>query len=175
MPIPSISRKLEGIIISELARVARDTVAKAQSNASWSSSIPNAISAGEVIVEGGKYSIDIKLDTRRDGPAPEAAAFEFGSGIHSETQPGEYFITPKKAGSLAFPWNPKRIPWGSPKFLGFADDGRFLFSYVEHPGVAAKPYLRPAIQSTRKQLKSRLGRAFLTGLREASVKVTVIK
>jgi hypothetical protein len=175
MPIPLISRKLESVIISELSRIAGETVAQARSNASWSKSIPEAISAGDVVVENGRYSVDIKLDTRADGPAPEAAAFEFGSGIHSETQPGEYYIFPKQADALAFHWNPERVPWGSPKFIGFAGDGRYMFRYVEHPGVAARPYLRPAIQSTRKQMKSKLGRAFIKGLRDASVKVTVIK
>lgn len=169
------SKVLEPIIIRELARLGSTVAETAKSNASWSSSIPNAISTGEVVVENGRYSIDIKLDARKDGPAPEAAAFEFGSGLHSESQPGTYYITPKQQNALAFFWNPQQVPWGSPKFLGFAGDGRYLFSYVEHPGVAARPYLRPAIQSTRKDFKSVLGRAFIKGLRQASIQVTVIK
>ncbi len=76
--------------------------------------------------------------------APEAAAFEYGSGIHSEKGGGgKYLIAPKEKQALAFQWekaNPKipRLP-----------DGRVVLPYVYHPGVVGKSYLRSSLASLK--------------------------
>ena len=103
MPIPtvSISNILESFLIKELYALGNDVATRARSNAGWSSTIPQAIEVGDVRNEGGRYSIDIKINTRK---APEAAAFEYGSGIHSIKSPKKYRI-PTEGSGLAFFWD----------------------------------------------------------------------
>ncbi len=76
-----------------------------------------------------------------------ARAHEFGSGIHSQ-DPSErelILIEAKNAKALAFFWP------GGPKDSSAFDPetGLFFFKRVFHPGVPAKPYLRPAAKDTK--------------------------
>lgn len=100
----------------------------------------------------GTITINLKDE---EGGAPEARAYEFGSGIHSEgpnAKKEKYLITPKKGKYLAFQWekaNPNipRLP-----------DGRVLLKSVKHPGVAPKPYIQPAIDDMKKGIKGAISR-----------------
>lgn len=174
MAIRLINNKLNAIVTQQLIQLGNDIVAKARSNASWSKEIPRAISLGEVKNENGKFSLIIKVDSSPDGPAPQAAAYEYGSGIHNKNNPQTYVIKPKNAPLLAFEWHPEYIPWHSRKFAYKRGD-TFLFRYVDHPGVAARPYLKPAMESSRKGISNALKNAFLRAYRESTVRVEVIK
>jgi len=167
-----IEQRIEEAIRSGITQIAED----AKSNADWSKDIPDSIRIGDVKQESkGVWSGEIIVDLKK---APQAAAYEYGSGIHGEK--GErYIIKPKDAPVLAFPWNPSYIPWNSPKFKGVirtgeGTEGKYFFHYVEHPGVEARPYLRPAIIKNRDALKSRFLNLFIKGYREAiDVKVVI--
>lgn len=174
MVIPLISKAIESAIIRELYFLGNSVATRARDNASWSKDIPKAIKLGDVQMSNGRYSIDIIIDARKDGPAPQAAAFEYGSGLHDPTRRQTYPIRPDQATMLAFEWNPKRVPYGSKKFIGKIGD-TFLFRYVDHPGVAARPYMRPAIEQVRKTFRSRLMGAVSKAYRESLVRVEVIK
>jgi len=157
-----------------LAELANDVANEARANASWSSTIPEAISVGQVTNEGGRYSIEIKVDAK---VAPEALAFEFGSGIHNPDNPATYVIAPKKANALAFFWDKvdESTPRG-PKFRGISPTtGRAIFNYVDHPGVEARPYLIPALMVARKKFKGVYSRLIHRAYRESVRQVTVIK
>lgn len=124
--------------------------------------IKGAIKVRKPIREGGVIVgfIEINLD-EESGGAPEARAYEFGSGIHSE-KGQKYLITPKKGNYLAFFWD-KANP-NIPR----AKDGRVLLKKVMHPGVAPKPYIQPSIDELKKgakriiseRIKLELGAAF---------------
>lgn len=146
---------------------------KARQNASWSKRIPDAISVSEARKSGSKFEISIKIDSRPDGPAPHAAAFEYGSGEHGDTG-APYIISPKERAALAFEWPGHDPPWGSQKFIGLGEDGKFLFRFVEHPGVKAKPYLRPAIESEREGFIKSIASTFRDAFVETTVKEEVI-
>jgi len=171
--------KVEAALMRGLTEWANEIANQARSNASWSNTIPNAISVGQVKDEGGRYSIEIKIDARKDGPAPEALAFEFGSGIHNPDSPGTYVIAPKPGGkkTLAFFWD--KVDASSPtgnKFRGVSPTtGKAIFNYVDHPGVAAKPYLAPAIRDARVKFKGIYSRLIGRAYRESVKQVTVIK
>lgn len=146
-------------IIAVLTEMLGKIAEKARQNASWSSSIPDAIKVGEVVERDGMFYGEILIDLK---VAPEGAAFEFGSGVHrTKGTPGTYVIKPKEKQALAFYW-PGHESGMKPgkKFIMYGRDGRLLFTYVDHPGVEAKPYLRPAIDESRQELKSRLKSAF---------------
>lgn len=80
-----------------------------------------------------------------------ARAHELGSGIHA-LDPAErelIVIEPVNAKALAFEWpsGPKNISAYDP------ETGLFFFSRVYHPGVPAHPYLRPALEATRDEVR----------------------
>ena len=178
MPIPtlSISSIVEAQIIKGLTSIGNDIANRAKSNASKYPRIQDAISVGEVTNEGGRYTIEIRVDASKTGPAPEAAAFEYGSGIHNPKSPKKYRIPDEPGSGLAFFWD--KVDATSKtgrKFRGILPDGRAGFTYVDHPGVAADPYLAPAVNSMRTRIPLILGGVFSKAYRSAVPKVTVIK
>lgn len=98
------------------------------------------------------------------GPkAPYAIAYEYGSGIHSTIGPSHtYPIFPKEKMALAFDWpgHDPDIPPNSGKFVGMAKDGRFMFYYVDHPGIMPHPYIHPTITDTKDEIKKIIGKEF---------------
>jgi len=169
-----IRAKIESAIVKSLTEEASNIAEKAKANAGWSSTIPEAISITEAKKTGDGFEISIVVDSSEEGPAPHAAAFEYGSGEHSQESPGKYIIAPKERGALAFEWEPAFVPWGSKKFIGLADGGKFLFRFVEHPGVEPRPYLQPAIESEQGRFRSKLAKRFRDAYRESIVRVEVI-
>lgn len=157
-------------VTATLQRAVNDVVTTARANASWSQNIPNNISPGTVQKTSTGYEVTIQVK------GGQAIAFEKGSGLHGE-RGQTYEIKPVNAGALAFHWNPANPAgaMGSRKFLGFADDGRWLFSSVDHPGVEARPFIQPAIDSHRNDLLNRVLGIFSKAYREAFFKVEVIK
>ena len=182
MPLSNIlTSKLDSYMIKALTEEASRIAEKAKGNASWSSRIPNAISVGQAEKTSTGFQIEIKIDSTEDGPAPHAEAFEYGSGEHAtKGEKGKYIISPKEATALAFDWTPDTVPWGSPKFFGAileskdSTKGRYFFHFVEHPGVEAKPYMQPAVESGKGNLFNKIGSAFRNAYRDSVVKVTVI-
>jgi hypothetical protein len=76
--------------------------------------------------------------------APEACAYEFGSGIHdTKGNQGKYRIAARNAGgNLVFQWDnePSAVKIGA----AHTKDGKVILPFVNHPGVVARPYLGPA-------------------------------
>ncbi|MHA2085428.1 MAG: hypothetical protein ACXABD_16860 [Candidatus Thorarchaeota archaeon] len=105
-------------------------------------------------------AIEISLASEDEGGAPWARAYEFGSGEHAEKAPKPYRIQPKNAPFLAFGWQPETIPWTSPKFIGVKRElgertkGIYFFNFVDHPGVKARPYIRPTVTQIKKELSN---------------------
>ena len=123
------------------------------------------ISPVERTPEGRQIKIEIPLDD-----APEARAYEYGSGIHatrSEKSPnqrgdGEIDIYAVNYPNLIFYWQKK--------------DRMFVGPHVTHPGVAPKPYLAPAVRKNRNTILGLLSRGLgslikstiVTGFQEKS-------
>jgi len=149
---------IDSFILKELNVELRNIVAKAKSNASWSKEIPSAISSIPATTDGqGRYEAKIIVNLKKDGGAPMAAAFEYGSGIHSKTNPDTYRIPNIPNEGVAFPIE----RW--PKYHG-PPRKYFYFSFVNHPGVAAKPFLQPAIESRSFYLSRALAKALGVGI-----------
>ena len=167
---------IQNKIAEQLVREVNQIVIDAKINASRiSSRIPQAINIGKLDIRQGYARVTIEVDASEDGPAPHAAAVEFGSGLFSETEsPEKYRIKPKNAQALAFFW--EKTPYGpGPKYIGQMPDGIKLFRYVDHPGVKPRPYLRPAIRKNRSGMIRNIAKAFLKGYRDATPRVIVIK
>lgn len=77
--------------------------------------------------------------------APEARAFELGSGIHSPTSPSKYPIAARNAPNLVFWWER-----GGKWFVG----KRLTYG---HPGVAARPSMQPAMEQNLPLLRREIG------------------
>jgi len=136
-------------------------------------SIQDTIVIGTPKESGNSVSITITLG---GADAPYAAAYEFGSGEHGTLgAKGKYKIEPKDASALAFEnWNPNFIPWGSKKFIGMAGN-KFLFRLVEHPGVEARPYIKPAVEAKKADIVKLLGQEFKASILVGQKKVEIIK
>lgn len=76
--------------------------------------------------------------------APEARAYELGSGIHGEFG-RKYPIDAKNVPNLVFFWQ--------------KEDRWFVGPHVNHPGVAARPYLFPAGRKHKNEIITMLLRA----------------
>jgi len=125
----------------------------------YPAAIADGISVGSPIQEGeGKYSITISFD------APMAAAFEFGSGLHAEFGDKKTYRIPNAPNNgVAFPIE----RW--PKYHG-PPRKYFAFSFVNHPGIAKRPFIKPTLDVTKPEIINILGNNFkssiLIGIRE---------
>jgi hypothetical protein len=163
MPISSRFKQiLEGRVLKELTVQANKTAEKAKQNANWSKDIPNAIGVGKAEKSQDGYKIDITIDLEK---APHAAAFEYGSGLHrTKGVPSLYPIEAENPlwKPLQFYWE-KRGKW----FVG----AKLPYG---HPGVEPKPYLQPAIESTRAGIVTSLAKVFKQAYLDSTVRVEVI-
>ena len=135
----------------------------ARSRAAWSTKIRNAISLSEVTEWKNGLGIYVRVDLTK---APEARAFEKGSGLHSTSSvaskhqegPGGFIIIrPVNAKALIFQgthaWEGMTIrvpPMGG--------------GVVHHPGVAPRPFLKPAIDANRERIRDILRKAVRTSV-----------
>lgn len=129
---------------------AADLVARsARSRAAWSSKIRNAISVSEVREWAQGLGIYIKVDL---SVAPEARAFEFGSGIHATRATlSPQQIGPK--GKILITGNPFLVFPGTHQWEGQT----IVTPVVRHPGVEARPFLYPAVTENRARIREILG------------------
>lgn len=119
-------------------KIAKD----ARTNASWSARIQESIKFGSVERRGDILQITVSVDL---GIAPEAGAFEFGSGRYDPHRRSTYRIEPREADALAFLWD-KTPPGPGPKYIRTdKQTGKKIFRYVDHPGVEPRPFVVPAI------------------------------
>jgi hypothetical protein len=138
--------------------------------------VANAISSHVEDKGEGEYIIRI---TANRNIAPDARAWEFGSGIHARRGvKKKYPIKPKEKKILAFYWDVATVSEmerGSPGKFMFAPDGRVLFHSVQHPGIEAanggKGYIAPAMIELRKkgrqELSESIRQAIVGDLRES--------
>lgn len=151
-------------ILSALAQVgaiyAQKAAAKSQ-DVNAPSNIAKAFSVGSPMQNGAIYFVDIMVSLKT---APAAAAYEWGSGIHSTKEsPSLYPIKAKNAPELHFFWK-ERGKW----FMG-------LELPFGHPGVAPRPYLVPTINDTKAEFKKILGQGFKAEVLQGVNKIEVIE
>lgn len=127
---------LNNILMKSAETIANDARANAPTNR-----IKTNINISPVqdIAGGKQIKISVKLDD-----APEARAYELGSGIHGEYGT-TYPIDAKNVSNLVFFWE-KRQKW-------------FVGPHVDHPGVEARPYLFPAGRKQEQPIRDALLRA----------------
>lgn len=149
MPINDFAGELYSNLHKRMIEALNMIARSARARASWSSKIRNAIKVGEVKEQSGEVFGYIEVDRTI---APEARAFEYGSGIHATRAGhhgvGKYPIRPVNATALVFPgtnaWEGQTI----------------ITKQVMHPGVEARPFLTPAVQENREKIKQILGEEF---------------
>jgi hypothetical protein len=130
--------------------------AKAKADSKNVPEVSKNMKVGKVESKGsGALGITISIGMKED-EAPAAAAYEFGSGLHGK-EGKKYSIVPRKSGGyLVFPkerWPGYQPPPDAPDV--------FVFSSVMHPGVKARPYMKPAIEENKEEMKRLIG-AFFT-------------
>lgn len=138
------------------------------SSGKYPKAISEGISVGSAQAVGDVASIAVIID------APQALAYEYGSGIHSKRGPQiRYEIKPKTAGGkLTFPSERWSNYQPSP---GESLPKTFAFTFVMHPGVEARPYVEPTLQREKATIRQILGQEFMVAIRIGKQKVTVIR
>ena len=129
--------------------------AKAKADSKNVPEVSKNMKVGKVETKGsGALGITISIGMK-ENEAPAAAAYEFGSGLHGK-EGKKYPIVPRKSGGfLVFPkerWPGYAPPPDAPNV--------FFFSKVMHPGVEAKPYMKPAIEENKEEMKRLIGEFF---------------
>lgn len=88
------------------------------------------------------------------GRSEDAAAQEYGSGLHSENDPHLIEIVPKKGQYLVFKWD--KVDYTQ---FRHTSDGKVMLKHVNHPGInpyRGIGYLRPAIQELKAKGRAEL-------------------
>jgi len=163
--MPFNKSSFDAVIMQKLVVVAKDFMAEMEKRESQNN-LPKAIaqytSAESPVKRGDGYSIDVVIDTSEDA-APMAGAYEWGSGVHrTKGTPGLYPIEAKNAPELHFYWE-ERQKW----FIGV----RLPYG---HPGVQAKPYIKPSLENTKDKIKQTLGKEFKAQILSQTPRVTII-
>lgn len=125
------------------------------------SRIKSSFSIGQVQNDGGgTFHIDIT------NSAPEAGAYEFGSGEHStKGEKKRYPILPRKAGGVL------RIPRSRWKnYQPPPDVDPVYLRGVMHPGVEAVPFMKPALEEKKDEMAKVIGQAFKVEVIYKSIK-----
>lgn len=125
--------------------------------------IADHLVADPPVQEGkGRFSATIRIIMAKDTPAQAAAAYEYGSGVHATRgTAGRYPIEARNVNFLKFmfpeaqnihPENPN-APYQRAPGLQFDAAGNVYMKKVMHPGVAPRPYVHPAIEDKRKEIR----------------------
>lgn len=126
-----------GVILRAVDKIVRSARSIAAQKRAGKSS--RAIKLSTVRESNKTVSVSIILDT---AIAPEAPAYEWGSGLH-DTKRGAHFIDINAVNV------PNLIFEGTNEW-----EGQLIrVPHVNHPGVKAKPYIKPALDKHRKALK----------------------
>lgn len=113
--------------------------------------VARAIKIGIPKVTQNQIQINIELDA---GIAPEAPAFEWGSGIHATKRvKGYVIIAPKNYPTLQFE--------GTNKFAGQI----IRTKVVAHPGIRPQPFIEKAKMNTRQRNLDDLRKASINNMR----------
>lgn len=146
-----------------------------------SSGYPSAIKDSIITRPPQSTETESSITVEVGKDAPMTRAFEYGSGIHrTRGTPGTYVIAPKAGiynGLLAFEWpgHTKNFPRGR-KYVGASKYGdKLLFNYVDHPGIAPKPFVRPSIEDSKAEIRKILGQSFKVAIMTGIPPVTVIE
>ena len=155
----SASMDLDNSIRQSLPRVANIWVNRAKGKAK-TSDIKEGFTISAVASEGnGRYSITIK------NTAPEAPAYEYGSGIHrTKGQKAKYLIPNVPGVVLRIP----RSRW--PNYNPPPDVDPVFLTKVMHPGVEPDPFMKPAFEEVRGEMRQVIGHSFAVEVVHKSIR-----
>jgi hypothetical protein len=143
---------------------------KASTDGRGFTSIQGATSVRSPEQNGNTFKEEIVIDLDL---APFAGAYEYGSGLRGKKKQ-RYPINPKNKTIMSFPesdWPGYDDSWD---WGAFPVNGTFYLPHVLHPGVNAKPYIRPTITQINDEVKKLLAREFKVAVLREGKPVEVI-
>lgn len=156
--------------ISDISRFGNHLARAVRRNLAWSGQLSKSVVLSKAKEEGTVVSITVSVGEKGKDKSGMplsgmARAYEYGSGVHStKGGGGKYVILPRKKKALWFYMdNPNaNIPL-------YEQGGKIgvVLPKVMHPGVAARPYMLPALQSIRARATEELRLAITRNLKEA--------
>lgn len=120
-------------VVSKMVRSARSIAAQKRAGNSAKAIVLSPVREADKTV-----TVRILLKTK---VAPEAPAYEWGSGLHDKDNPHFIDINAVNVPNLMFEGTNE---W----------EGQLIrVPHVNHPGVKARPYIKPAVEKHRAELK----------------------
>jgi hypothetical protein len=136
--------------------------------------ITKSITIGKSEQKGGTISIEVSVGGK-EGKERAAVAYEYGSGLQrTRGSPAKYKIEPDEASVLAFEFKDSYLLQRSGQGLIPSQEGKAFFAFVDHPGVAARPFVQPSVNASREEIKEIVGKEFKAMILAGTPKVTVI-
>lgn len=102
----------------------------------------------------GNYSIEIR------NTAPEFAAFEFGSGLHSTRKPPAKYLIKSQSGKMLTFLMPEALNIEYAKVKPNPQTGRVFLPQVMHPGVKKEAAMEPALKDAAPEMVKIIGQQF---------------
>lgn len=133
MNTSNISSSLDSIL-NKILMQAADKIAGDVRSGAPTARVRANVNISQVIGTSEGKQIIVYVPLSKETGAPEARAYEYGSGIHSKAGQ-KYSIDHKNYPNLVFYWE-REQKW-------------FVGPHVDHPGVAARPYFGPALDKNR--------------------------
>lgn len=175
--MPTPISKLKGLLNSGLIKVITAQLNRIGDEArrlAKTERIKRNIQVLPVEVHDRVLTATIRVDASDTG-APEALAYEYGSGIWGR-EGKKYPIEPKEKDALAFLW-PDAASIAQREGVtkvNFGEGGKVVLPRVMHPGVKAEPYLAPAVAKYEVSLLGGLADISAAILADATVPAQVI-
>lgn len=149
--------------VTKIVDVLFRAISQNLSSGKYPQELKDGVSTLPVKVTGAKVEGTIQVK------APQATAFEFGSGIWSTRGPrAKYPITPKEASMLAFDWPEAQniAQREGVSLVNFGPGGHVVLPKVMHPGIQARPYIQPAIDAKADEIAEILADDILSSISE---------
>lgn len=146
-----MAKQIKLVKISDITRFADSLARSIRTHLRWSKQLRKAVAIGKGVDRNGVVSIEVTVGKGDKDLSGMAKAFEYGSGIHATRgKKGKYLIQPKNKRALWFPYPSPKV---FPGTMTYIKNGQFGVTTLEvrHPGVAPRPFLAPAIESTKKK------------------------
>jgi hypothetical protein len=167
-----------GIInkLNVIANLFANNMRESINNNNLPKEIEKSIEIGKPQFTGGTFSVEVRVGGD-EGKARAAVAYEYGSGLQrTRGTPGKYRI-PKEGSStelVAFPLERSYLLQRVGQSLIPSQEGTVVFAFVEHPGVAARPFVAPSVRKTLPEAKKILSKEIKAMILLGTEPVTVI-
>lgn len=156
-----MAKPIKIVTITDITKLANFLARSIRARLKWSKQLRNSVRIGKATDRNGVVSIPVQVGVGKDKSGMPlsgmAKAYEYGSGIHGKSG-RKYEIVPRRKPFLVF----------SSTEGGLGLQGAMIRTKkVMHPGVNARPYMKPAMDEAMKRAIPELKRSIKKNLTDS--------